>query len=476
MPAAVPARMTLAGLRPARATQHSIGGLEGFDGPEAEPRMAIYHCSIKPVPRAKGRTATASAAYRTASRIEDERTGQVFDYSRKRGVEHTEIILPTEAVRRDIQWARDRSRLWNSAELAEVRKDARVAREYELALPHELGRADRLALTRTFSQEIADRYNVAADFGIHRPDGAGDQRNFHVHLLTTTRQIGPAGLEAKATLEWSNTDRAKRGLPPSSDEIRDIRLRWGQCVNELMQARGLAARVDHRSLKDQGIERQPTTHLGPAVMGMQRRGMETEVCKRIAWEQQRAAQERLERAAEAGRLERASAGMERSIIDMTADLAAARQERAALEALPPGVRQWKEEYQNRPHPSAADVSRRAVESWKAMREGQSRAKAFERLGQSEALAKYPELQPFYEGWKSLEQTVAAHFANDTDARERYLQAGRRHLLERLEQGQPFAQRDASLEAAAERLDVENRGREAERRGDQGLDDGPDLDL
>jgi hypothetical protein len=85
--------------------------------------MAVYHCSIKPVSRGKGRSATAAAAYRSAARIEDVRTGQVFDYSRKRGVEHTEIVLPVSAVKRDIHWARDRQALWNAAEAAEVRKD-----------------------------------------------------------------------------------------------------------------------------------------------------------------------------------------------------------------------------------------------------------------------------------------------------------------------------------------------------------------
>jgi MobA/MobL family len=437
--------------------------------------MAIYHCSIKPVSRAQGRTATASAAYRTASFIRDERTGQLFDYSRKRGVEHTEILLPLAAVKRDIQWARDRHVLWNAAEAAEVRKDARVAREYELALPHELGRMDRVALTRTFAQEIADRYNVAADFGIHRPDRAGDHRNYHVHLLTTTRQIEPTGLGAKSAMEWSNTDRAKRGLVSSSDEIRDIRLRWGQHVNELLQARGLAARVDHRSLKDQGIEREPTTHLGPAVMGMQRRGVETEVCKRIAWEQQRAAQERLERAAEEGRLERASAGVQKSIIDVTADLAAARKERLELEALPSGLRKWKEEYQNQPRPSAEEVSRKAAENWKAVRDQLSRARAFEHLPEQEALAKHPELKPFYEGWKVFEKEIAARFADDVHGRKALTGAARRNMIERLEQGQLFTPRDASVQAAAERLELERERQKNERSRDQerGLD-GPDF--
>ena len=94
--------------------------------------MAIYHLSAKPVRRGAGRSATAAAAYRAGAEIADERTGITFDYTRKQGVEHSEIILPTAAARQDINWPRDRAALWNAAELAEHRKDSRVAREYEL--------------------------------------------------------------------------------------------------------------------------------------------------------------------------------------------------------------------------------------------------------------------------------------------------------------------------------------------------------
>src|SRR5437868_11549864 len=103
--------------------------------PRRGARVANYHLSVKPVKRSEGRSVTAAAAYRAADRIRDQQTGQVFDYTRKRGVEYTEIVLPTEAVRRDIQWARDRTTLWNAAEGAERRKDARVGREFEVALP-----------------------------------------------------------------------------------------------------------------------------------------------------------------------------------------------------------------------------------------------------------------------------------------------------------------------------------------------------
>jgi hypothetical protein len=95
-------------------------------------------------------------------------------------------VLSKEAVKQDIQWARDRHQLWNAAE---ARKDARVAREYELALPHELTQEQRVGLARAFAQELADRLQCAVDVAIHKPHRHGDQRNHHAHLYATTRQF-----------------------------------------------------------------------------------------------------------------------------------------------------------------------------------------------------------------------------------------------------------------------------------------------
>ena len=219
--------------------------------------MAIYHLSVKPVSRGAGRSATAAAAYRAAERVEDHTTGQVFDYTRKCGVEHAEIVLPVEAAKRDINWARDRQQLWNAAEVAEKRKDARVAREYEVALPQELTKAQRLELTRTFSQELANRFGGAVDFAIHKPHREGDERNFHAHILTTTRQIEATGLGAKTSIEWADTDRAKQGLSPAKEEVTTIRERWAVLANEKLQSLGHESRLDHRSLDAQGEQRTP---------------------------------------------------------------------------------------------------------------------------------------------------------------------------------------------------------------------------
>src|SRR5271170_2968460 len=156
---------------------------------------------MKPMSRASGRSAVAAAAYRAAERLENERDGLVHDFRGRSGVEHAEVILPEGA---DAEWARDRSALWNAAETSEKRKDARVAREIEVALPHELSAEQRLALTREFARRLADRYGVAVDLAIHRPHGDTDIRNDHAHLMMTTRQVGPEGLGEKSELELEN--------------------------------------------------------------------------------------------------------------------------------------------------------------------------------------------------------------------------------------------------------------------------------
>lgn len=289
--------------------------------------MAIYHLSTKPVSRGMGRSATAASAYRAADRVHDLSSDEVFDYSRKRGVEHAEIVLPSEAAKRDINWARDRQALWNAAESAEKRCDARVAREYEVALPYELTKAQRIELVREFAGELANRYGVAVDFALHRPHRAGDDRNFHAHILTTTREITATGLVAKASIEWSDQDRFKKGLAPAKTEVKAIRERWANIANEHLRKHGIEARIDHRTLQEQGIDREPTTHLGVAVSGMERRGIETEVGSRMREQQRLEAQERLERAAELGRLEREGRELAKSMLVLDVDIAAARQVR-----------------------------------------------------------------------------------------------------------------------------------------------------
>jgi ATP-dependent exoDNAse (exonuclease V) alpha subunit len=182
------------------------------------PPVAIYHLSVKAIGRAKGRSATAAAAYRAAVRILDERTGLVHDYERKTGVAHTEIVVPEQSP----AWARDRDRLWNEAELAERRRNSTVAREFEVTLPTELDSGQRQVLTRDFATEIVNRHRCAVDIAIHEPDREGDERNHHAHLLLTTRRLTEKGFADKTR----ELDDLKIG------EVVFWRYRWAGMVNE----------------------------------------------------------------------------------------------------------------------------------------------------------------------------------------------------------------------------------------------------
>ena len=233
--------------------------------------MAIYHFSMKPVSRAKGRSAVASMAYRAGEKLTNERDGITHDYTAKQGVEHAEIVLP-EGVNAD--WARDRSDLWNAAEFAEKRKDARVAREFEIALPHELSAEQRLEATREFAQELADRYGAAVDFAIHAPHEASDVRNHHAHILMTTRQVTENGLGEKTYLERENKWLLAHDLPTTDMQLRDLRQRWEGIANERLAMAGLDIRIDHRSHMERGLEIAPTEHVGVHASQMERRGLD----------------------------------------------------------------------------------------------------------------------------------------------------------------------------------------------------------
>ncbi len=268
--------------------------------------VASYHLSVKVVSRSTGRSATAAAAYRAAARVRDERTGELHDYVRKRGVVHREIVAPADAP----DWARDRERLWNAAEAAERRRDGTVAREFEAALPSELSKAERQALALAMAREIVARHRCAVDVAIHAPSRKGDERNHHAHLLCTTRRLTRDGLTEKTR----ELDEKKSG------EVARWRARWAELQNEALKAHGAETRVDHRSFRDQGRGEEPTAHKGPVVTAIERRGGWSYVLER----QREEATARLARAAEAGRLERQAARS--TALDLTGDIRAAARE------------------------------------------------------------------------------------------------------------------------------------------------------
>ena len=317
--------------------------------------MASYHLSVKPLSRAKGRSATGSAAYRSATRIRDERTGEVWDFRRKRGVLHRQIVLPPEAP----AWAGFRERLWNAAESADNRKNSTVAREFEIALPAELGPHDRQALAVKFARELVARHGFAADVVLHAPHRMGNGLNFHAHILCSTRRLKPVGFGEKTR----ELDDLKKG--PA--EVQRWRARWAEVQNQALAERGHVARVDHRSLKAQGAEREPTRHRGPAITAMERRGVQTEVGERLRDEQRREMETGLKRAAEISGREAA-----RSVPRVSSDIPTAVQARDALkENAAEQVREMAKQVQER-HRIARDkeaerIRAMAVEAWKQYR-------------------------------------------------------------------------------------------------------------
>ena len=223
--------------------------------------MAIYHMSVKPVQRSKGRSSTAAAAYRAACIIKDKRTGLEHDYTKKEGVKHTEIITPLGVN------IPSRSELWNAAEAAEKRKDGCTAREYEVNLPHELNEQQRTELAQDFCRQLAKTHGIAVDLCIHEPTereikAGADARNHHAHILTTTRKITNEGLTDKADIEKSGRKR--------KDDLKATRELWATTANKHLKKAGLDERIDARSLKDQGSSLKPTIKMGKTATQMER--------------------------------------------------------------------------------------------------------------------------------------------------------------------------------------------------------------
>lgn len=259
--------------------------------------MAVYYLNLKTFGRSGGSSAVSAAAYRSGERIRDERTGRTYDYTERRDVLHKEIVLPGFGSRSELNWAKDRAGLWNAAEAAEVRRNARVAREYLVALPVELAEDQRVRLARVFSQELTDRYRFALDLTVHAPrDFPGsDPRNFHAHLLATTREVTADGLAAKTTLEMPDSRRRERGMPPVIHELLFVRERWASVANEALRDAGIEARIDHRSLAAQGIDREPFPRIPKAAFEMERHGYRTVLGERLRMEYQVRVKERLAR-------------------------------------------------------------------------------------------------------------------------------------------------------------------------------------
>ena len=222
--------------------------------------MAIYHFSAKVVSRANGSSAVASAAYRAAERLTDERLGRDHDFTSKAGVVHSEIMLPEGAPER----LADRETLWNTVEAGEVRKDAQLARDVEFAIPREMNEQDGIALARDFvAREFVAR-GMIADLNVHWDKAADGSPKPHAHVMLSMREVGPDGFGQKKR-EWN-----------SKELLQAWRVNWADHVNTRMAELGLEARVDHRTLEAQGIPLEPQHKIGAAGSRREMNGEDAE--------------------------------------------------------------------------------------------------------------------------------------------------------------------------------------------------------
>ena len=225
--------------------------------------MAIYHFSAKVISRAAGSSALAAAAYRSASRLTDERLGRDHDFTRKPGVIHSEVLLPDGAPAE----LADRERLWNAVEAAEVRKDAQLAREVEFAIPREVTQDQGVALARDFVQREFVDHGMVADLNVHWDRGVDGLLKPHAHVMLTMREIGEEGRGAPGAFgrkvrDWNRTER-----------LQEWRERWADHVNARLAEIDIDARIDHRSFADREMGLEPQHKIGPATSRIEADGL-----------------------------------------------------------------------------------------------------------------------------------------------------------------------------------------------------------
>lgn len=206
--------------------------------------MAIYHFTCKYVSRAgkENKNAVRSAAYCAGEELIDLKSGTTFNYSNKSEVVFSEIQAPANAP----EWVVDRQRLWSEVEKKEIRYDAKLMSQFEASLPHELNLEQSKALMYEFASVSFVKRGMISDWSIHWL-----QHNRHVHINATTREISGQGFGNKVR-EWEE-----------KKTLYALRKEWADCVNKHLAMAGFDVRIDHRSFKDQGIDHEPTVHVGP---------------------------------------------------------------------------------------------------------------------------------------------------------------------------------------------------------------------
>ena len=294
--------------------------------------MAIYHLEAKVISRGTGRSACAASAYMSCSAIYNDYDGIQHDYTRKQGLVWEHVFLPDCAP---AEW-QDRAKLWNAVEEAEKTKDSRLAREFVVALPIELGKLDWINLLSKFIYQQFVNEGMCADVAIHDTDG----HNPHAHIMLTVRPLNENGTWQHKTEKeylcmkdgeergftaaefkeaqkdgWEKQYQYKVGkkkeyMVPSAAEAQGLertskypkstkygrqnpiserwnsdeqlmawRKAWADEVNLCLEQKDLEERIDHRSYADQGKGEQPTIHEGVAARAMEKKGIVSDRCE-----------------------------------------------------------------------------------------------------------------------------------------------------------------------------------------------------
>ena len=236
------------------------------------------HIHVNAISRSAGRSVVAAAAYQSGSALTDERLDRVWDYGRKKGVQASEIILPSGLSNLAVELTKER--LWNLAERAEKRSNSCVGREYEISLPSSMTPAQRIELGQLLGRYLADRRGGAADVSWH-DRRTGHNENYHIHILTTTREAainntGDFELGRKCVQELSPQDRRKLGLKNRENDLRETRAELCKIINDACDAAGVLERYTEKSFWERGLNLEPTKHLGPEIARLERSGVKTE--------------------------------------------------------------------------------------------------------------------------------------------------------------------------------------------------------
>ncbi len=234
--------------------------------------MAIYHFSIKNIGRSNGQSAVASAAYRSGEKLVDSVYGKEQDYTKKTGIEYKNIYVPSHANENLL----DRQTLWNEVEKSELKKNgdlkttARLAKEFEIAFPHEVDADTRKRMLDELAQTLVKNHNVIVDAVIHAPHtkSGSDERNYHAHIMFTTRSINEQGELGKKAREFNDDG---KNLTLAYREL------WANMVNQELEQIGTQERVSHLSYSDLKYDLEPTVHEGSKITQLRRQGIDTEI-------------------------------------------------------------------------------------------------------------------------------------------------------------------------------------------------------